>query len=134
MSLPYDNKLIWHAKKLRKEATAQENRLWYDFLRSYPVRFQRQKVIRSCIVDFYCHAARLVIELDGDQQGAPERLAYDEARTAELNKLGLQVLRFTNEEIDKSLDAVCACIDQAVCDRLSPERAASFQPPETEFE
>ena len=134
MSLPYDNKLIWHAKTLRKEATAQENRLWYDFLRSYPVRFQRQKVIRSCIVDFYCHAARLVIELDGDQHGAPERLAYDDARTSELKKLGLQVLRFTNEEIDKSLDAICECINQAVCDRLPPELAASFQPPETEFE
>ena len=133
MSLPYDNKLIWHAKTLRKEATAQENRLWYDYLRSYPIRFQRQKVIRSSIVDFYCHAARLVIELDGDQHGTPEKRTYDEARTAELNKLGLRVIRFTNEEIDKSLDAVCACINQAVRDRLPPDRAASFQPPETEF-
>jgi very-short-patch-repair endonuclease len=72
--------------------------------------------------------------LDGDQHGPPKKRTYDEARTAELNKLGLLVLRFTNEEIDKSLDAACACINQAVRDRLPPDRAASFQPPETEFE
>ena len=65
MSLPYKNKLIPCAKELRKNATRQENHLWYDFLRSYPVRFQRQKTIGSFIVDFYCHAAKLVIELDG---------------------------------------------------------------------
>ena len=134
MSLPYDNKLIWHAKTLRKSATAQENRLWYAYLRSFPVRFQRQKVIRSCIVDFYCHAARLVIELDGDQHGEPERLAYDKTRTAELNKQGLFVLRFTNEEIDKSLEAVCACINQTVRDRLPPELAATVQLPKTEYD
>ena len=47
--------------------TAEERHLWYDFLKSYPVRFLRQKVIDNYIVDFYCHSARLIIELDGSQ-------------------------------------------------------------------
>ncbi len=91
-------------------------------------------MIRSCIVDFFGHAARLVIEPDGDQRGTPEKLACDEARTAVLNDLGLLVPRFTNAVIDNRLDAVCACINQAVQDRLPPERAASLQPPETEID
>ncbi|MBQ2420217.1 MAG: DUF559 domain-containing protein, partial [Clostridia bacterium] len=56
-----------NAKMLRKNMTKEERRLLYDFLRSYPVRFLRQKVIDNYIVDFYCHEARLIIELDGSQ-------------------------------------------------------------------
>ena len=67
MSLPYKNKLIPRAKELRKNATRQENHLWYDFLRSYPVRFSRQKVLGKYIADFYSADAKLVIELDGSQ-------------------------------------------------------------------
>lgn len=65
MSLEYDGKLIKNAKYLRKNPTRQENHLWYDFLNKYKVRFQRQKVIKGYIADFYCHKARLVIEIDG---------------------------------------------------------------------
>ena len=65
MSLPYQGKLIPRAKELRKGATKQENHLWYDFLRGYPMRFQRQKTIDGFIADFYCHVARLVVEVDG---------------------------------------------------------------------
>ena len=61
MSLPYQGKLIPRAKELRKDATKQENHLWYDFLRGYPMRFQRQKTIDGFIADFYCHVARLVV-------------------------------------------------------------------------
>ena len=53
MSLPYKNVLIPKAKELRKNATKQENHLWYDYLRTYPIRFQRQKVISGFIADFY---------------------------------------------------------------------------------
>ena len=76
MSLPYQKKLIPRAQELRKKATKQENHLWYDFLHNYPVRFQRQKTIDSFIVDFYCHEARLVIELDGSQHYDEQGLAY----------------------------------------------------------
>ena len=134
MSLPYRGTLIPLAKNLRKGATPQENRLWYQVLRGYPVRFQRQKAIGSYIADFYCHAARLVIELDGDQHGEPEKLRQDAERTEKLTSMGLLVLRFTNQEVDTSLDAVCDAINRVVRDRLPPEKAKSFQPPETEFD
>ena len=114
MSLPYKSNLIPRAKELRKHATPQENHLWYDFLRSYPVRFQRQKAIDSFIADFYCHAAKLVIEIDGSQHYEPEGQAYDEARTAVLQKYGLEVLRFSNRDINTDFDAVCERIDDIV--------------------
>jgi len=61
MSLEYNKNLIPLAKSLRKNATPQENHLWYDFLRSYTPRFQRQKTIGQFIADFYCEKAKLVI-------------------------------------------------------------------------
>ena len=89
MSLPYKNKLIPRAKELRKNATRQENHLWYDFLRSYPVRFQRQKTIGSFIVDFYCHAAKLVIELDGSQHYTDQGVAYGRRKKSCVVKIRL---------------------------------------------
>lgn len=118
MSLPYRHNLIPRAKELRKDATRQENHLWYDFLRSYPIRFQRQKTIHSFIVDFYCHKAKLVIELDGSQHYQEQGLAYDRERDAVLSGLGLQVLRFSNRQIDREFSAVCAAIHTAVQTRL----------------
>ena len=114
MSLPYKNKLIPRAKELRKNATRQENHLWYDFLRSYPVRFQRQKTIGSFIVDFYCHAAKLVIELDGSQHYTDQGVAYDEERSRALSKFGLTILRFSNLDIDRNFNGVCEAIHEAV--------------------
>lgn len=118
MSLPYKKELIPRAKELRKTATPQENHLWYDFLRSYPVRFQRQKTIGSFIADFYCHAAKLVVEIDGSQHYEPQGLAYDAERTAVLDQYGLLVLRFSNRDIDTLFQAVCEQIDQVVKERL----------------
>lgn len=92
MSLPYKRKLIDTAGQLRKNATKQENHLWYDFLRNYPVRFQRQKVIDGFIVDFYSHAAKLVVEVDGSQHYDEQGITYDAERTAILESYGLMVL------------------------------------------
>lgn len=114
MSLSYDAKLIDRAKALRKDPTPQERRLWYDFLRAYPVRFQRQKAIGTYIVDFYCHKARLVIEIDGSQHYEPQEQEYDAQRTAALEKQGLLVIRFSNREINLQFQAVCERIDQLV--------------------
>lgn len=122
MSLEYNKNLIPRAKKLRKNATPQENELWYKFLRTYPVRFQRQKTIGQFIVDFYCHEAKLALELDGSQHFTPEGHAYDEARTAAIETVGVTVLRFTNREIDSQFRAVCTQIDAAVLARLNPKR------------
>lgn len=114
MSLDYDKKLIPLAKQLRKNATPQENKLWYLFLRTFPIRFQRQKVIDGYIVDFYCHQARLVIELDGSQHYTPESMQYDAQRSAVLAGHRLQVLRFTNQDIDRQFAGVCTAIEAAV--------------------
>ena len=125
MRLPYNKNLIPFAKSLRKNATPQEKHLWYDFLRSYTPRFQRQKAIDGYIADFYCHDARLVIELDGSQHFTPEGMTYDEARTRVLNAYGLTVLRFTNHQIDSEFRAVCTKIDAAVAARLDHQKEES---------
>ena len=113
MSLPYNKNLIPKAKKLRKNMTPQEKHLWYDFLSKYPktFRFQRQKTINNYIVDFYCHKAKLVIELDGSQHFTDEGIIYDKERTKILQTYGLTIVRFTNYEIDKKFDSVCKYID-----------------------
>ena len=65
--LPCNKALYPLAKELRKNAPEPELTLWNDYLRDYSLRFERQKVIGDYIVDFYCHGARLVIELNGTQ-------------------------------------------------------------------
>ena len=122
MRLPYKKHLIPLAKSLRKNATPQENHLWYDFLRSYTPRFQRQKTIGQFIADFYCEKARLVIELDGSQHFTPVGITHDEARTAAIETVGVTVLRFTNRDIDSDYRAVCTKINAAVHERLNQKK------------
>ena len=120
MSLSYEHHLIERAKKLRKEMTRQENHLWYDFLSQYPIRFQRQKPIGSYIVDFYCHKAKLVIELDGSQHFEDTTREYDSIRTKYLESLGLQVLRIPNIDIDRNFESVCIIIDETIKSSTPP--------------
>ena len=122
MRLPYNKNLIPFAKALRKNATPQENHLWYDFLRSYSPHFQRQKTIGQFIADFYCEKAKLVIELDGSQHFTPEGITRDEARTAAIATYDVEVLRFTNREIDEHFKAVCTKIDAVVHERLDHKK------------
>ena len=119
MSLPYDKHRISFAKALRKNATPQENHLWYDFLRAYPVRFQRQKVIGHFVADFYCHKARLIVEIDGSGHYTPEGEQYDAFRTEVLQEYGLSVIRFTNLQVNENFEGVCAYIHMAVQNSLS---------------
>jgi len=114
MSLEYNRNLIPRARELRRDATPQENHLWYDFLSTYPIRFQRQKTIGSFIVDFYCHRAKLVIEIDGAGHYTDSGLAYDEERTLILNQFGLRVIRFGNAAVEEDFEGVCRAIVQAV--------------------
>ena len=106
--------LTENAKKLRKNMTKEERHLWYDFLRQYPVRFLRQKVIDQYIVDFYCHDARLIIELDGSQHFEEKMLQKDRNRTIELEKRNLKVIRIPNNEINYNFSGVCDYIDHIV--------------------
>ena len=106
VSLEYNKKMIPRAKELRKAMTKQERHLWYDFLKDYSPRFQRQKTIGSYIVDFYCHEAALVMELDGSQHDEARAKAYDDEQTQFLEAAGLSVLRFPNAMIDRGFTGV----------------------------
>ena len=102
------------ARELRKNQTKEEALLWYNFLSKYSPRFHRQYVIGNYIVDFYCHKAKLVVELDGSQHYEPADLEKDRLRTAYLKTRGLRVLRFTNLEVLRQFSAVCEMIDQEI--------------------
>ena len=106
-----NEKLTNNARSLRKRMTKEEAKLWYQFLRLYIPRFHRQYVIRNYIVDFYCHQAKLVVELDGSQHCESEEIAYDQTRTAYLQSQGLEVLRFSNLDVMRQFQSVCEVID-----------------------
>ena len=75
--------------------------------------------MQNYIVDFFCAKANLIIEVDGSQHFTPEGMAYDAERTAVLEALGYGVLRFSNEDVERSFDEVCALIDKTVKDRCA---------------
>ena len=118
MLLPKNKRLKPNAQNLRKEMAKEERHLWYDFLKPYPVQFNRQKVIGNYIVDFYCDKARLVVELDGSQHYEEESQQYDAKRTESLSCHGVSVLRFTNLDVQKRFAGVCEQIDMVVKERL----------------
>lgn len=119
MSVKKNNKMLPIAKKLRKDMTPQERKLWYLFLQKYPVKIYKQRIIESFIVDFYCHAAKLVIEIDGSQHYTEQGLAYDKERTAILQQYGLTVIRFSNYEINAQFSEVCNVIDREIQGRIN---------------
>ena len=94
----YNKSNIVLAKNLRENMTEWERKLWYCFLRSHPLRFQRQKAIGNYIVDFYCAQAGLIIELDGKWHYTQESGEYDIARDNELKSMGFEILRYPNTE------------------------------------
>ena len=114
-----NNELLDNAKSLRKNMTKQEKHLWYDFLRDYPVKIYKQKIIDNYIVDFYCHQAKLVIEVYGAQHYTPDGKSYDQYRTEILERYGLLVLRFTNGDINERFYGVCYVIDKTIKERLA---------------
>ena len=97
--------------------TPHERKLWYLFLRKYPVKIYKQRIIGRFIVDFYCASAKLVIEVDGSQHYEKQGLDYDTERSEFLMAHGLEVLRFSNRDIDRSFDGVCTQIDIAIRNR-----------------
>ena len=121
-----NEKLNKNAKSLRKNMTKEETRLWYQFLCRYPYRFRRQYIIGSYIADFYCHQARLVVELDGSQHFAPGELEYDRIRTDYLHSQGLTVLRFSNLDVMRRFRNVCEMIDMEVNRRITLEKVRWF--------
>ena len=107
------------AKELRRDMTPEERRLWYCFLRNYPVRFLRQKIIDGYIVDFYCAAAKLVVELDGSQHHSQDGLEYDSVRDRLLQSWGIETIRYPNHKIREDFEEACAEIAQLVKSRIN---------------
>ena len=106
--------LAENARTLRKNRTKEEQKLWKLFLCRCQPRFHRQYVIGNYIVDFYCHKAKLVVELDGSQHYTPEEQQNDQKRTKYLQSLGLQVLRVSNLDVMRRFESVCTEIDRSV--------------------
>ena len=115
----HNKNLVSFAKELRKNMTKEEKHLWYDFLKNYPVKFLRQKIIGKYIADFYCAKANLVIELDGSQHFEEIGLEKDEKRTIFLEQYGITVIRMTNLEISQNFEGVCEYIDRMVKEKMT---------------
>ena len=122
MQSKHNRQLVPFAKQLRNNMTKEERHLWYDFLRTYPIRFSRQKVLGKYIADFYCAEARLVIELDGSQHYEIAHIVHDAERTAFLEDYGLRILRIPNNEVNRNFRSICDYIDDAVKQSLSQLR------------
>ena len=122
MQSKHNKQLVPLAKQLRNDMTREERHLWYDFLRTYPVRFSRQKVLGRYIADFYSAEAKLVIELDGAQHYEDQNMEKDEERTAFLSGYGLKVIRIPNHDINHNFAGVCAYIEDVVRQSLSQLR------------
>jgi len=112
--LPRNKKLNQRAIELRKNMTPQESRLWFNFLRNYPINIYRQRIIGNYTADFYCRKAALIIEIDGPQHSEEDSLEYDDLRTLFFNSLGIKVIRFTNQDIDNNFKRACMAIDEEI--------------------
>ena len=118
MRIPKDRAKLNIAKELRKHMTPQERHLWYDFLRSYPVKIYKQRIVGPYIVDFYCASAKLVIEIEGSQHYDAAGQDYDARRTGYFEELGLMVVRYSNADINVRFSEVCDSIDHVIRQRL----------------
>lgn len=114
----YNKNLTTNARSLRKDMTPWERKLWHLFLKNFPIRIYRQRVIGSCIVDFYCPKAKLAIELDGSQHFTSEGLDSDRRRDATIEALGIDIFRIPNIDIDCRFQSVCDTIDREIRSRL----------------
>ncbi len=117
MPVKKNEELLSRARELRRDMTPQERKLWYLFLRKYPVKVYKQRIIDSFVVDFYCASAKLVIELDGSQHYTDQGAAYDERRSICFSHYGLEVLRFSNADVDQRFNEVCEKIHTTIQDR-----------------
>ena len=107
MNTTNNSKLTGNAKTLRKNMTKEERHLWYDFLKVLPITVNRQKVIGKYIVDFYIASLKIVIELDGSQHYEQSGIESDTKRDEFLNSLGIQVLRYSNADVNQRFEGVC---------------------------
>ena len=114
MKISKNDRLLDYARTLRRGMTPQERKLWYLFLRKYPVKIYKQRIVGPYIVDFYCASAKLVIEIDGSQHYDNEGKTQDAARSTYLQNLGLQVIRYSNADVNARFNQVCEDIHQNI--------------------
>ena len=107
MSYNYNKNNVAISQNLRKNMTPEEKKIWYSLLKRLPYTVNRQKTIGNFIVDFYIAEKRTVIEIDGSQHKIPENEEKDKERDAELNKLDIKVLRYSNKEVNMTFNKVC---------------------------
>ena len=114
--IPYNPALKQLARKHRNNSTKSEIILWGElkgkFVGKYD--FHRQKPLDNFIADFFCHELKLVIELDGSSHWLEETIQKDKVKELTLNKLGLNVLRFQDEEIVEHLESSIECIKKYI--------------------
>ena len=104
---------LQRAKELRRDMTPTEKILWQELrANKLGVHFRRQQVIEGFIVDFYCHKAGLVVEVDGDIHDLQRE--EDARREKALSELGLIVIRFRNDEVARDLSGVVERIKQSI--------------------
>jgi very-short-patch-repair endonuclease len=103
------------ARELRRGMTSAEKMLWQELRGDkLGVHFRRQQIIAGFIVDFYCHSASLVIEVDGDIHDAKRQKENDRQRERILNEMGLRIVRFRNDEIEKELAGLLSRIRELI--------------------
>ena len=129
MNTKHNPVLTGNAQSLRKNMTKEERHLWYDFLKSYPISFHRQKVVGTYIFDFYCSQAKIIIELDGSQHYDPEGKKADEIRDSYFSDQGYLVLRYSNADVNLRFQAVCEDIDKHVRKRIESKNHFAPQKP-----
>ncbi len=112
--LPYNPALIPKAKELRKNMTSAEKKLWYGYLRTFKFTVLRQRPIDYFIVDFYCPTLKLVIEVDGESHCSNDGKDYDFQRSQRLEGYGIEVVRFTNQQILGDFERVCGEIQRLI--------------------
>jgi len=126
---PYADGLKDKARELRKSQTPAEKKLWYEYLSRLDLRFKRQHPIDNYIVDFYCTKLGLVIEIDGSSHNEDPQHDKDKKRTAILEKYGLTVIRFSNDQVLKEFKGVCQVVDSYINKDKPPYPAVQGIPP-----
>ena len=114
----HNPELTYNARELRKNMTTQETRLWYNYLRTYPYNFLKQKVIGNYIVDFYCPKVKLAIEIDGEYHNYSS-YSKETIRTEQIKELGIELIRIPNSLVDDNFEKCCDYIDNAINNRIN---------------
>ena len=112
-----DKENLAYAREMRRHMTPEESKLWFGFLKRYPIRFVRQKRIAGYIADFYCAKGKLIIEVDGIHHYTPKQREDDEKRSKVLMDWGYAVFRIDNDWIKNNFYEVCKYIDEMVMER-----------------